>query len=385
MLENRSRPLFAALAAVTLLVAGGAFAVTPKEQAELDANERNEPGPASAPTGVGIQCPPGTTEQTFYLEDFEAGTGGWAGSGVGEWERGAPVTLVFEGCDSSPRPEPSGAFSGTNVFGTNLNGCYANSGAESVLARSFDFSSLAAPIQLSWTNWYEVFTPFDIGEVRANATVVFSIVPSTATANYQAESADLSAYAGNGAVTIDFRLFATTVVNRMGWYVDDVEILYCGAAEADVSIAKIASPTQVAPGDALVYTITVTNNGPGDATGVTVTDTLPAGVSYVGNDCGASFVDPTLTWNAGALANGASAVCNVSTTVDPDAAGALVNGASVTASSSDPNGGNDTAAAAAVVALQIQAIPALGPAGFVVLALFLAAIATVYLLRRRRA
>jgi hypothetical protein len=28
-------------------------------------------------------------------------------------------------------------------------------------------------------------------------------------------------------VTVDLELHATTVVNRMGWYVDDLEVLYC--------------------------------------------------------------------------------------------------------------------------------------------------------------
>lgn len=370
---------------VALTCALPVLAVTPKEQAELDAATRNEPGAPATPTGVGIVCPPGTTEQTFYFEDFEAGEGGWTESGFGEWERGAPVTGVFEGCDASPRPEPSGAPSGTNVFGTNLNGCYQNSGQESVLSRAFDFSGLAAPIQLNWTHWYEIFTPFDTGDVRANTTSVFSVVPSTATANYQSESVDLSAYAGNAAVTLDFRLFATTVVNRMGWYVDDIEILYCGAGEADVALTKVVAPGQVAPGDALVYTLTVTNNGPGAAAGVVVTDTLPAGLTYVGNDCGAAYVAPTLTWNVGALGNGAALVCNVTATVDPGAAGTLVNAASVSSTSSDPNGANDTAAAAAVIAPILQAIPALGPAGLSLLALLLATAAAFFLYRRRSA
>ncbi|MBA2592590.1 MAG: DUF11 domain-containing protein, partial [Gammaproteobacteria bacterium] len=31
----------------------------------------------------------------------------------------------------------------------------------------------------------------------------------------------------------------------------------------------------------MTYTVPVTNNGPSNATGVTMTDTLPAGVSFV--------------------------------------------------------------------------------------------------------
>ncbi len=68
---------------------------------------------------------------------------------------------------------------------------------------------------------------FDAGEMRVNGTPEFSIVQAAPTADYIQESVDLSAYAGNPAVTLDFRLFATTVVNRSGWYIDDVLVEYC--------------------------------------------------------------------------------------------------------------------------------------------------------------
>ncbi|MGE3465536.1 MAG: M36 family metallopeptidase, partial [Pyrinomonadaceae bacterium] len=178
-------------------------------------------------TGASCGAPPVSacgTDQTVYFSDFEADDGGWTGSGFGEWERGVPTLGVFEGCDTTPRPEPLGAFSGANVWATNLNGCYANSGAESLLTRTFDFTGVAAPISMNWQNWYEVFTTFDMGQVLVNGTPVFDIVPSTATADYQPETIDLSAFAGQANVTVSFRLFATTVVNRSGWYVDDIAV-----------------------------------------------------------------------------------------------------------------------------------------------------------------
>ena len=47
----------------------------------------------------------------------------------------------------------------------------------------------------------------------------------------------------------------------------------------DLSIAKVDSPDPVVQGSSLTYTVTVTNNGPSNATGVVMTDTLPAGVT----------------------------------------------------------------------------------------------------------
>ena len=54
-----------------------------------------------------------------------------------------------------------------------------------------------------------------------------------------------------------------------------------GAATADLTITKTDSPDPVGPEGPLVYTLVVSNAGPQKATGVTVTDTLPASVTLV--------------------------------------------------------------------------------------------------------
>jgi uncharacterized repeat protein (TIGR01451 family) len=383
-----SRQIAVGIAALLLVLAAPAvLAQTAAEQAELDADANAQPGPPPVGNIGGIVCPLGTVPIDFYSSDFEADDGGWTGGGAAPWEWGAPVLGVFEGCDTVPEDEPPGANSGVNVWGTNLNGCYPNSGSESLLSQTFDFSGLAAPIELSWFNWFEIFTPFDMGEVLANGAPVFTVVPSTPTVGYIQQTADLSAFAGNAAVTLDFRLFATTVVNREGWYVDDLVIQFCGVDEADVEIVKVADVTEPAPGDTVVYTLTVTNNGQGDATNVVVVDTIPVGLTYVSDDCGGVFVDPNLTWNVGGLANGASAVCNVTVTVDADAQGALVNGATVTADNSDPdttNNADDVTITVFVGGPNPLEIPTLGGVGTIALVMLLAAAAALVMRRRRQ-
>lgn len=52
-------------------------------------------------------------------------------------------------------------------------------------------------------------------------------------------------------------------------------------AAPDIAVQKTDGLTVVAPGTTLTYTITVINLGDQDATGVTLTDTLPAGVTFI--------------------------------------------------------------------------------------------------------
>jgi uncharacterized repeat protein (TIGR01451 family) len=76
----------------------------------------------------------------------------------------------------------------------------------------------------------------------------------------------------------------------------------CGT---DLRIAKRAEPDPAIAGERLGYTITVTNGGPLDATGVTVVDVLPSGAAYVA-DTGSCVQAPvgTLTCGLGPLAAG---------------------------------------------------------------------------------
>ncbi|ESQ08339.1 MAG: DUF11 domain-containing protein [Thiohalocapsa sp. PB-PSB1] len=53
------------------------------------------------------------------------------------------------------------------------------------------------------------------------------------------------------------------------------------AIDADLQVTKTADPASPVVGETLTYTLAVVNNGPDDATGVVVTDTLPAEVSFV--------------------------------------------------------------------------------------------------------
>jgi uncharacterized repeat protein (TIGR01451 family) len=156
------------------------------------------------------------------------------------------------------------------------------------------------------------------------------------------------------------------------------------AASANLSLTKALNGSgNVTVGTNVTYTLTVTNNGPSTATGVVVTDTLPAGLTYVSNTCGATFASPTLTWNVGTLALNATATCNLTATVNQP--GPIVNSASVASNQSDPVPGNNVGTATVVGAPpNVALIPTLDSIGLAALALLLAASAA-FALRKRRA
>src|SRR5262249_14551655 len=95
----------------------------------------------------------------------------------------------------------------------------------------------------------------------------------------------------------------------------------------DLTVTNTDSPDPVIAGSGtgnLVYTVTVTNNGPSDASGVTLTNThntLPAGVTFVGGTTATgTFTKGPGVWAVGNLARGASATLPVTYTVDHTAA-----------------------------------------------------------------
>lgn len=127
----------------------------------------------------------------------------------------------------------------------------------------------------------------------------------------------------------------------------------------DLAITKTDSADPVTPGENLVYTLIVTNNGPSDATQVNVADNLPDGIqitsatSTVGTvTVPASAEDTTaanpddLTVSVGNLASGASATITINATVLPATTGTLTNVATVSTadtSVTENNTANNTA------------------------------------------
>jgi uncharacterized repeat protein (TIGR01451 family) len=117
---------------------------------------------------------------------------------------------------------------------------------------------------------------------------------------------------------------------------------------ADLAITK-TGPQFAAPGSNITYNLTVTNNGPQDATSVVVTDNLAPGTTLVScgsplGTCGGTASAPTIAF--GSLANGDSVGATLIVTAPPSPNGTMLsNTASVTAAGIDPNLNNNSSTA----------------------------------------
>jgi uncharacterized repeat protein (TIGR01451 family) len=169
---------------------------------------------------------------------------------------------------------------------------------------------------------------WNIGSLASGATATIDIIVTapastgTITNNASVSGDQTDPVAGNNTTTEDTLVALPT--------------------DADLAITKSDSPDPVATGGSLTYTLTVTNNGPGNATGVIVTDILPAGVTYISSGTAIFTAPDKVTWNIAGLANGATANLTILVTA-PATAGTITNNASVSGDQADPVAGNNTA------------------------------------------
>ncbi len=164
---------------------------------------------------------------------------------------------------------------------------------------------------------------------------------------YAQASIPLTPSQTNGASHL-IRFESTTGSTGVGsnFSIDDISIanITCSAPTvADLSIALSNNALQdIQVGQRFHYAAIVANTGPADSPGVTAALTLPSGINYVSNTCGATATGNTLHWAIGLLTDGATANCTVTAAVNSP--GQMLARATVMVSAiDDPEPANNSA------------------------------------------
>jgi gliding motility-associated-like protein/uncharacterized repeat protein (TIGR01451 family) len=110
---------------------------------------------------------------------------------------------------------------------------------------------------------------------------------------------------------------------------------------SDLSIVRTVNNTYPVVGGTIVFTIVATNNGPTSATGVTVSDILESGYTFVSSTTTAGiYVSSTQLWTVGNMNNGASETLTITATVN--STGSYISTATITGNEPDSDTGNNT-------------------------------------------
>src|SRR5262249_23636601 len=113
---------------------------------------------------------------------------------------------------------------------------------------------------------------------------------------------------------------------------------------ADLAVTKTVSNPTPNVGDTITFTISLANNGPNNATGVSVNDLLPAGLTFVSATPSAGAYNSTTgLWTVGNVAKGQTPTLLLRATVV--SSDAKTNTATVTGNERDPDSTNNQASA----------------------------------------
>jgi uncharacterized repeat protein (TIGR01451 family) len=108
---------------------------------------------------------------------------------------------------------------------------------------------------------------------------------------------------------------------------------------ANLAITKVVNNATPTVGENVTFTITATNNGPSNATGVVVNEPLPSGYTFVSTTPSTgTYTAPN--WTIGNLANGATATMTVVATVN--ATGTYANTVTIDGNEPDPDPTDNT-------------------------------------------
>ncbi len=164
-----------------------------------------------------------------YSETFESGELEWTHGGLDDcWKYGVPEF------------GPSAAFSGSNCWGTCLDGYYPNLMNAWLVSPPIEVGEGA---RLSFMSWHEIEEGFDNGYVEVNwgsgwHTVI--TLTGASLGEWVPLTVVLPEASANEIIQIRFRLQSDYVVRQAGWYVDDVIVEM--TSEAGIHVLEWVNP-----------------------------------------------------------------------------------------------------------------------------------------------
>ncbi|MFA5888968.1 MAG: putative Ig domain-containing protein, partial [Candidatus Paceibacterota bacterium] len=194
--------------------------------------------------------------------------------------------------------------------------------ASGIVGQSFSYTLVASS---TTATTYSILGSLPPGLIFNSTTNTISGTP-TQTGTYNVTLIAINQCIGG----IDMRTLVITITNPV--------------SGADLSVSKVPSRTTANEGDTITYTITLINNGPNTATGVTVTDILNSKLNLVSYTTSlGNYATSTGVWTVGNLNNASSTTMTLVTTVKPGTQGQTIpNTATATSAQPDSNPANNT-------------------------------------------
>jgi uncharacterized repeat protein (TIGR01451 family) len=180
----------------------------------------------------------------------------------------------------------------------------------------------------------------DLGSISSGASVTVTVVATAIGSGTVSNTANVSANETDSDLSNNSSS-EDTMVN---------------AACVDLTVTKTDSSDPVLLGDNVIYGVEVLNVGSCGATGVTLTDKLPSGLTFFDASPGCSESSGTVTCDLGLLAAGASKAVFIRVT--PTSDGTITNTVSVNPVDINPDDNSDTEVTTVLPNPNISALPA---------------------------
>ncbi len=309
----------------------------------------------SLPAGLTATASNGDVTVGSYV----AGTGVWTIPSLAD---GASATLTIEGTVNAGTE--GSTITNTTTAATSDQTDPGTTGDDldeavavinTIVAGDDDFSATSVPS--TGGNTASVFTDDTINSATfANGDVSASITNDGGLTGVSINSdgtLTIPSGATPGSYTITYEICETADTDNCD--TASVQVTIGGVADLQTVKTLVSSTSEPGVGDTVTFQIVVTNNGGDTATNVTLTDSLPAGLTATasnGDVTVGSYVAGTGVWTIPSLADGASATLTIEGTVNAGTEGSTITNTTTAATSdqTDPGTtGDDLDEAVAVI------------------------------------